>query len=288
MSLETRQRQINIDSSVGNLFSPQMPQTLLWPMGAVLDTIREAHYRGVEWHPMRTWAGMQMRAGLISQDDKNAFVSLHQSYRNEKHFREAWNHPNRGIAVASYFLLPERVSSLDNLERAQEVIGRTMPVVLYPSNEGEESGLDRPFGEKLIQPSPEVMEIWGVQTSQEFAEEAQRRGYKICLDLLHVRRVGRMGLSLGPWQQAFEYLLPDTSEIHVPAERSDQKQSIDTQNDFQAFLTKRGTIIEMLREIRNSGREYRVVTEMKNSYRSAQQWVEGNRQIVEILQDQLA
>ena len=173
-----------IDTANGNLFDISTFYTALLPAHAMVDGIKEAGYRGFEWHPLRfpILSGAQMNSGLISEGVKDAVVSLHQSYRSEKSLGEALHHPNRALAVVSYLVLPERVASLDDLERIQKGVGRELPVVLYPAREGEESGTERLFGEKTFQPLPEVMQQWGVATPEELIVATYERGngFEVC------------------------------------------------------------------------------------------------------------
>lgn len=183
---------------------------------------RESGYRGFQWHPIRIGLpAIQLARGALSWQAKDSIRSGHQSSRNETNPLQVWRHPNRSLAAISFVTLPDQLASLNNLERLQNVVGRKLPVVLYPPHrKGEESGTQRPFGEKLVQPTPEIMRMWGVKTVQQLIEEVSRRGYTgFCLDLLHMREIGKPDLS--PWQETLPKLLSFTEEIHVSAGRTD-------------------------------------------------------------------
>lgn len=304
MTVEVTRPSVEVDSSIGNLFDKSILYTAAWPVEAFVDTIQKSGYRGLEWHPLRgIFAGAQMSLGLVSKHSKDAVRSLHQSYRSEKSLREAWHHPNRSLAMISYVLLPERVSSLNDLERLQRVVGRELPVVLYPENPGEESGTSRKFAEKTFQPTPEVMHRWNVKTVEELATEAYKRGYTgLCVDLFHMRaqNVGEIGLS--PWQETLPQLLPHAQEIHVAVGRTDIKQGqIDTEQELRDLLSGRGDseLLEMLRMIRESKWTGRIVTEIpafalhavrasRSTFSSVNDLIEDHRRIVGNIQDLLA
>ena len=306
MNAERARPRFEIDSSVGNLFDKSILYTASWPVGAFVDTVQESGYRGLEWHPLRgIVAGVQMNAGLVSQHSKDAIISLHQSYRGERSWREAWRHPNRALATISYVLFPERVSSLNDLERLQRVVGRELPVVLYPPNPGEESGTDRHFAEKTFQPTPEVMHSWNVKTPEELITEAYKRGYTgLCIDLFHMRAERVDGVDLSPWQETLPRLLPHTQEIHVAAGRVDIKQNhnhIDTEQELRDLLNGREDtdLLKMLRLIGESRWNGRVVTEIpavalhnirasRSSFSSVKDLVEDHRRIVCNIQDSLS
>src|SRR3989344_864009 len=300
MNKEAPQLSLEVDSSVGNLFDKSTLYTVAWPMGKLVDTIKEAGYRGIEWHPLRIVAGAQMNAGLICKDDKDAIVSLHQSYRSEKNLLEAWRHQNRALALMSYVLLPERVSSLQKLEKLQGVLGKALPIVLYPSNLGEESGTDRSFAEKIFQPTSEIMYRWDVRGVDDLIEESRKRGYDgLCLDLFLMREKDIEGFGFNPWQEILPQLLPYTKELQVSAGRGDIPQEhIDTYQELENLLTDKGDseLTEMLEVIRSSGWKGRVVTEIpgaslheirkKNgNFTSMKDLIEDHKKIVGNIQD---
>lgn len=260
---------VEIASSVGNLGDKSIPQSLLWTVEKYVDVVRQARYVGLEWFPIKSFlgvpiAGLQMRRGWLTQRAKDGIISLHQSYRGEKSFAEAWNHPNRALAVLSYFILPERVSSLNDLEHIQRVLGKKLPVVLYPSQEGEESGIQRHFTDKLFQPTPGVMKQWGVRSIQELIEQTYQRGYTgLCLDLYHFRQPDEVDLN--PWQETLPQLLPHTKEIHISAGRGDMMQDfVDTNAELRDLLdgTQYTDLPRILGTIRDLGWSGRMVTEI--------------------------
>lgn len=248
MSVENNIPNVEVNCSVMNLFDLSVFYTTLWPVEAFVDTVRESGYNGLEWHPLRAIAGLQMNQGLVSQHSKETVRSLHQSWRSETNLAQVWNNPNRFMAFASYLLLQERVASLTELEKLQKVVGRALPVTLYPSRQGEDSGTSRLFGEKLFQPTPEVMFNWRIRTAEALIAEACRRGYTgFALDLYHMRGQEVDGVGLNPWQETLPKLLPYTKEIHVSAGRVDVgSHHIDTEDELQSLI-KHGRDSELYR-----------------------------------------
>ncbi|MBP9816309.1 hypothetical protein KBD09_03695 [Candidatus Woesebacteria bacterium] len=304
MISEGQRPPIEIYSANGNLFDQSTLITALLPAHGLVDMIKEAGYAGFEWHPLRGLVGAeQLNRGLVSRYVTDAIGSLHQSYRREANLGEAWRHPNRKLAMISYALLPERIASLDDLEKIQQIVGRELPIVLYPSHPDEESGTSRPFTQKMFQPSSDVMQQWGVHTAGELINETYRRGYTgFCLDLLHMRReaIDDVGLSL--WQETLPELLPHTQEIHISAGRFDQAQiPVDSQQELQDLMAGRGDsdLLRMLEEVRESGWSGRVVTEIpaaslrslrspKSPFSSIKDLVDDHKRIVGNVQDILS
>lgn len=264
MSVETPKPQLEIDSSLMNLFDKSMLQSAFWTADTFADVTHQAGYTGMEWHPVRgIRAGIQVNHGRISSDVNDSIRSLHQSWRSEKNLKEVWQHPNRPLAAISYVLLPERVSSLQDLSRLQTKLGKKLPIVLYPDEKN--SGADMHFAEKLFQPLPEVMRDWGVKTPGDLIAEAGLRRYTgSCLDLFHMREAAESG-DLNPWEKTLPQLLSYTKEIHVAAGRTDIKQEhIDTMQELEDIKTGRGDsdMLKMLSLIRESNWTGRVVTEI--------------------------
>lgn len=261
--------EIEIGSSIMSMFDASTIYTAAWPVRAFADITNEAGYNGgLEWHPVRGMlAGIQVKSGLVNLYEKESIQSLHQSWREEKSLGDVLHHPNKPLALISYVLLPERVKSLNDLQQLQETVGRELPVVLYPPSKlGEESGTDRNFGEKLFQPTAEIMQAWNVRSVSELIGEMTPRGYTgLCLDLFHMRRPYDTEVNLDPWQETLPQLLPYTKEIHVAAGRVDIGQDrIDTEAELRDLL--QGTVTtemsHMLQEIAKTNWTGRVVTEV--------------------------
>lgn len=261
-----------VDCSLANLFDKSTLYSAILPASAYVDIIKEAGYRGLEWWPFRAVGNKQMEMGLVSQDTKNAVLSLHQSFRGERSFKEAWRSPKRFISLASYIFLPERVASLNNLERLQTVIGRELPIVLYPGKDAEESGNNRKFYSTCFQPTSEVMERWNVRNVLSLATEAQLALYGrpedkvFCVDLAHLRAraLGQNAeYTLNPWQETLPELLNYTQEIHISVGRLDMPYDY-TRSELKDLLkgTQETEIVAMLKLIKWCGWKGRIVTEI--------------------------
>lgn len=281
-----------------NLFDMTTLYTAALPVRAFADIANDAGYDGgLEWHPVRGLAaGLQVQAGLLNRYEKSSITSLHQSWRSEKSLGEAWRASNRYVAMFSYALLPEKTDSLDNLEHLQKLVGRELPVVLYVPEGDEESGTTRDYGEKLFQPTAQVLQDWKVNSVEELISETYKRGYTgFCIDLFHLRTHTSAGASLDPWQDTLSALLPHTKQIHVAAGRVDiHQQHIDTEAELRDLLhgTHYSELVDMLVMVADQNWSGRVVTEIpamalhsqrKNSGRftTIPQLVQDHKQIVE-------
>jgi hypothetical protein len=262
MNPERRGNEIGVVNGV--LWGKSTLYTVFYPIRLLNEQIlKPAGYTGgFEWLPNRTISGFQLKWGLVSSKEKSLIRSAHQSYRSERRLSEAKSF----LALASFLLLPEKVASLDQITRMQKDHGRKLPVVIYPPEEGERSGVDIGFGRKLIQPGPEIMASFRASTPGRLISEIKRRGYDgLCLDLVHMRRLGKPGFDLFPWEYTLPELLTATEEIHVGAGRNDAGT---TEIDHQAELadlydgTYHTDLPRILRTIRNYGWQGRVVIEI--------------------------
>lgn len=297
MNAEREKMRVEVNSSLMNLFDKSIFYTVVWRVEDFADTAYRAGYAGLEWHPVRAAiSGIQVRSGILSPYAKDAVTSAHQSWRGEKSIKEVLTHPNPSFAALSYVLLPEEVSSVSNLLHLQHILGREIPVVLYPSPSLEQSGLNRHFAESLFQPTPKLMRDWGVETPEQLVKEARKRGYsQLCIDTYHLRKAPEDGISLLPWQETLPQLLPYSSEIHVSAGRVDQNQAhIDTEKELKDLLsaTSHTDLPQMLKAIATSGWRGRVVTEIpaaalfalragRNPVSTPKDLIEDHRRIVD-------
>lgn len=260
--------EIPVCCSSVNWLDRHLSDSLALPIAPIIASVKRAGYDGLEWHPNRTVAGLQMVCGLLSPDEKKMITSGHQTWRSEMTLGEVWHHPYPALALISYILLPERIASLDHLENIQGVVGKQLPMVLYPTHaEKEESGTGRNFGEKLFQPNADVMKRWGVQTLQELIDAAFSRGYTgLCLDLFHMR-LDSSSL-LANWKESFKILLPYTKEVHLGLGRTDFERygnfpvnSMEELHDM-VFGREKTEIKPMIRTLKDLGWNGPMVTEI--------------------------
>lgn len=257
--------QLRVSCSIMNFFDRSTFYTMLWTLSKFVDFAKRAGYSDLQWHPLRAIpCGVQMGGGWLRKEEKNWITSAHQSWRVETSLQQILAHPVPSIAAVSFVILPERVKSLDALEKLQKCLGRKIPVVLsFPEDPGQETGTKRPFAEKIFQPAPEVLKSWGVKPT-DLEAEAARRGYGgFALDLFHFRRSGPFNLN--PWQESLPLLLPYSSEIHVSAGRLDKAyEPIDSMSELEDLIlgTDQTELTAILREIRLLGWKGRVVIEV--------------------------
>ena len=135
------------------------------------------------------------------------------------------------------------------------------------------------LGTKLIQPAPELLGAWGVETLGEFVTEAKKRGYEFCLDLFHIRRQVSQGFQtqFGPWQEVIPILLTNTREIHLGIGRSDFHGTFDSMQELRDIYSgeRKTEIISMLELIRDSGWNGAIVTEIPAT--SVKSLISGSR-----------
>lgn len=266
--------QLEISSSLVNYFDISTFYTAFWTVEHLVNVAYESGYGGLEWHPLRPilnlpipfpLSGLQIKMDWINQYAKDSITSFHQSWRSDKSIRETFSRPNWKLAFFSYLVFPERVESLEYLEKLEQIFKKRLPVVLYPCRRNESSGTERPFAKKMLQPNLEGIREWGVKSCEELIHQMYARGYTgLCLDLYHLRERGE--IDLNPWQKTLPKLLPHTQQIHVSAGRIDDKigTSIDTLGELRDLL--KGTFTTdlpvILKAISEFGWRGPVVTEI--------------------------
>lgn len=259
-----------------------------------VDHALEAGYRGHEWYPLRntTLVGFQTNTGLLPQYVKDNIRSAHQSWRSEKSLREAYNHPNRQIALESYVLMPHVDSSLGSIDRLQRTVGRKLPVVIYPDTVAGRRQWD--FEESTYQPDITVMKEFGTTNIQEMLEEGRRRGFtSLTLDIHHM-------LTLGSWQDVLPQLLPYATEIHVALGRIDDQTDPETEQKLEdLYFGRKGSeiyqILEMIKKSRWTGRvvteiAYQALKNLRTKNKDSiltKDFMEDHRRIVDSLKEAL-
>lgn len=259
-------------ASLNFLDKSTITSTYWWTAGRYTDASKRANYHGLEWHPLsvRVPAGLQVESGIVGENFKRSILSAHQSFRGERNIRQVYRHPNKLMALASYFLLPYSTDSLGNLERLQKVVGRDLPVILSPPvGDLEETGmLYRPFGERLFQPTTEVMKRWNVGSIDGLIEEYQLRGYDgFCFDTVHSRVL--RAVDLGKDTDGLRRVLEHTREVHLSAGRTDMNwyyRNPDPLSDLRELVgSEGGEFSNFVRDIANNWSGGAVVTEIPAS-----------------------
>lgn len=220
----------------------------------------EAGYAGHEWYPLRnsTLVGIQTNTGQLPQYVKDSIKSGHQSWRGENNIIEAWNHPNRILAIGSYGLFPHLDESLEPIQRLQGHLGRRIPVVAFP--ESTTVNKDWDFSEKSYQPTLGVMRELGAVGIDDMIEKGKQRGFdSVTIDIHHMLTLGL------PWQEVLPKLLPHSNEIHISVGRIDflaVDPTTEQKLEDLYFGIKGTEIYQILEMIKSSGWTGRVVTEI--------------------------
>jgi hypothetical protein len=247
----------------------------LWALLAPLDIHNKlaarSGYRGLEYFPLRI-PHSQVRTGMLTPNVLNSVRSAHQSYRTERTLREVRKHPNKLLAAQSFVTLPEKFASLNDLVKLQQFLGKELPLVVYPPNKSlgeEQPEVFSLLANKLIEPSPELLGEWNVYTPVAFANEAVNQGYRLCLDLFHIRRDPTQGSQtrFGRWQDVIPSILPYTNEIHLSVGRRDFQSIFDSMEELgDIYFGQVNTgIIPMLELIKSSDWSGPIVTEIPAS-----------------------
>lgn len=268
---ETLKPGIELDSSSISLLDKSTLYSTLIPIGrgvpvrGLLDISLEAGYEGLEWAPVRFGTlGWQMHNGALSREEKDGIRSFQQSFRSEKTIFDSLKHQNPVFALYAYALLPQSEASLDDLEKLQKVLGKEMPVVLYPRQLGEKPLGERPFSQKTYQAMPDAMEFFGAINIEEMVRAGKKLGFTgVTYDSHLARMKSEDGLDLGPWQESLPQLLPHIQEIHISAGRVDLPgPQVDTMKELRDLLfgTRETDINKILEAIKSSGWTGRTVT----------------------------
>lgn len=261
--------EMTIHSSMQNMVDLPTLYAFFAPLGYFSDVSQKSGYDGMEYFPWRL-PDAQLRTGLASQGALDTITSAHQGFRSERSIKEVLKHPNPKLAAFFFVTTTERVSSLESLQKLQQIKGRNLPLVVYPHHEwqGEnEYDLFKELAGKLVQPAPELLGRWGLNSVSQFAKAVTARGYSgLCLDLFHIRRFPTQGFNTGfaPWQEAIPQLLPDTKEIHLGVGRFDFKGNFDSMAELMDLYTGNSDtdIVPILEMVRDSGWRGPIVTEI--------------------------
>lgn len=254
---------VEVSFSMQNMVDVSTLWAFIAPVEMYSAVAKRAGYSGIEYFPFRV-PHIQVRTGLITNGALKSITSAHQSFRTEKTLKEVRNHPNPKLAAQAYVTMPEKFASLKDLEKLQKELGHKLPVVVYPPNEWMSETRPAIFNKlanKLIQPAPELIEALGQNM-----EKADKFGYKLCLDLFHIRRnVTQIFESqFGRWQDVLPVLLPKTKEIRLDVGRNDLNGPFDSMQELKDIYSneRKTDIVPMLEAIRDFGWTGPIVTEI--------------------------
>ena len=217
---------------VPTLLSPVTLPLLGLPVEGLVRLGSAIGYDGLEWRPMRSVAENQLRMGFVTDYAKRGIKSAEQSYRGERTWQEASQHPNKRLAQISYILFPHRQDSLHSLVRLQSLAGE-IPTTVYPTSDPIEAEQQRSLTNKLIQISPECMEIFGVTSFEGLIQHMVDNGIGINLDIMHYRRLAQ-SLQIPADNVTFRSALPYIKEVQFPVARDDfGDPGGDTSNSYE-------------------------------------------------------
>lgn len=264
-----------------------------------------AGYEGVEVHlDNLSRFSRALKKGRLGEVEIKIIRAWHGSWRGEKSLKEAWRHPSRWKALASFALFPEKDQSVKQLITVEASLpslrgGRSAVFFhdrpLYPTRSIS------PFREEVFQPAGEVLEEMDVWSIDGLMREAKRRQFSaLAGDTHHLRR----GMCL-----PLDELAPYVTEWHIGVRPDMPLPGVNSLAELKFLLQKEGdaTLVTMLQAIKESGwpknivipsRERgtpRIVTEvpsrafaalraqngstLRSYYLTSSEWVEDNRQL---------
>lgn len=269
--------EVEVGFSMQNLMDASTLWAIVAPIEISSAVARKAGYvrmdgsPNVEYYPYNV-PHAQIRTGVVTSSALNSITSAHQSFRTEKSLKEVINFQpksKRKIAAQAFVTMPEKFASLEDLEKLQRELGHRLPVIVYPPNEWMGEARPEAFrrlDNKLIQPAPELLDAWGVNTIPEFLDKVKAGGYKLCLDLFHIRRQVTQGFQtqFGRWQDVLPQLLPQTREIHLAVGRNDFQGPFDSAQELKDLYSgeRKTEIVPMLETVRDFGWTGPIVTEI--------------------------
>jgi hypothetical protein len=204
-------------NALGTLWS------FLFPIELIIWIARKAGYDGIQYSPIRLFAGLQVRLGLLSSYAKRYIFAAEQSPRNEViHWREGkrafadfLTSEQPILGVLFYILLPFRRDSMKILIKLQHLLDKKIPMVIYPYHEFEEPQY-REFsqiGMRLVQPEPGLITRWRVNNYLLFQARIFTADFNrfngICFDTDKAR------LMPWSWKQQIEENIDDIKLVHV-------------------------------------------------------------------------
>lgn len=209
-----------IGMSIGN-FSKA---SFFMPLEIMVNKAKTLGYDGIQYIPIRFFASLQVKTGLVSKDALRGILCAEQSYRSEKSISQVLKHRNKKLAAMAYIGMEEKLSSLETLHKLQRLKTSWLPLVVYPPDTWE---INHPKYNELksvhFQPTPEHVSEWNLKNPDELLMKANDFGiYSFCLDTYHLRRTPIRGNQyLWNWRELLPKLLPDTTVIHIGAGRND-------------------------------------------------------------------
>lgn len=176
------------DTFINSLLKNGLPMTELGKMVQVLGAI------GIHIHPTRF---------RLTDQSLEYVYSIQQSFRSERNLLEIVRHYSPALAAASYAIYPERMQSLETINAIQSQRPETYAIV-YPLHERSQrngQNWNRHWAEQyphptlttlqnqLLEPFPELLDRWGIESGKDLIRAAQYRNYSgFAISMKHILR----------------------------------------------------------------------------------------------------
>ncbi len=213
-SIQDRRIQIVVPMSV----FPKKAQ-FLWPMSKFINTALGFGADGIRFQPMRNYAAWQLFTGQLNNENLNGILCTEQSFRSERWPWQWLFHKNKKLALAAWLFMPyisdKFEDSLWGVRKLTQVMGKSLPITLYPAKRGQHQPTQLGYPHMLIQIAPEMLIDLGITKYADIPSILYNLKYTgVTLDLLHIRRSS-------DWLVLFEIILPYIQEVHIPLLRPD-------------------------------------------------------------------
>lgn len=191
---------------------------------------------GVDWQPCYpSYPGTAQAVAKAVNAGHIKEIAQHQSFNEEPYNENPVGLRAKILAskLGQKMIMPGVVESVSFMSAVQAHLGRKLPAVYFPRVSAAEDKAMLAAGDasmNLFQPKAHLLEDWGVDSAQDFQEEAETRGYNTCFDTHHGQRGGKFGLLLAG-------AAPLARAIHLSVARYDMPD--EHVNIAQDFATAR-------------------------------------------------
>lgn len=229
-------------------YSPFMP--ISW----YINIAKRSGFDGIEYWPIRLIPELQVNLGLLSQEEKRAITSCHQSFIDAAEtFSEVTERYGLVMSLIMYILLPPHVS-VQILNKLIKTIKRDIPTVVFLETP-QEIMKTLNSKKKVVQPAGRLFQKIDIQSIDDFFQLLDSRDMEVCLDTHHFR-VQAKNTCLYQWEKSLPKLLKRTTHVHISAGRTDEPDDVmNTMKELRALLTGdyKNELFDILREIKKSG-----------------------------------
>lgn len=184
-----------------------------------LRPINNSERRTLDYWPF-WFTRYQTRTG--SRDlDFSSVATATSSYRAEKHLWHSLTHPNKGLAVRSFFLLPHR----DNLRAVARVANQTFPRVPVSAylETGDINISSEDIRNRVFQPTKELIDKLKLEDSAALRRFCERGGWGLNIDTTTCRHLWKDG--------KLEDVIGLVKRVDLSPERSDFKEAAEMTKD---------------------------------------------------------